>query len=76
MKPIHPDCPSMAKEVRRQIAISQEDLARELGVNYATVNRWEKGLSKRSKLAAAQLDVFCSKMVRQGKLKLSGGKNE
>jgi DNA-binding transcriptional regulator YiaG len=39
MKPIHPDYPSLIKEVRRRLAISQEDLARELGVSYATVNR-------------------------------------
>jgi len=39
MKPVHPDYPSMIKEIRRQLAISQEDLARELGVSYATVNR-------------------------------------
>ena len=30
MKPIHPDYPSLVKEVRRQLASSQEDLAREL----------------------------------------------
>ncbi len=31
MKPIHPNYPALVKEVRRQLAISQEDLARELG---------------------------------------------
>ena len=31
------------KEVRLQLALSQADLARELGVSYATVNRWENG---------------------------------
>jgi putative transcriptional regulator len=41
MKPIHPDYPSLIKEIRKQLALSQEDLARELGVSYATVNRWE-----------------------------------
>jgi DNA-binding transcriptional regulator YiaG len=59
MKPIHTDCPLMAKEVRRQLALSQEDLARELGVSYATINHWENGLSKPSKLARVQLDAFC-----------------
>ncbi|MFH1672852.1 MAG: helix-turn-helix transcriptional regulator [Pseudomonadota bacterium] len=73
MRPINPDYPSMVKEVRRQLALSQEDLARELGVSYATVNRWENGQSKPSKLARAQLDNFCTKMTRQGKLKLAGG---
>ncbi len=73
MKPIHTDYPSLVKEIRRQLSISQEDLARELGVSFATVNRWDNGLSKPSKLAKAQFDAFCSKMVRQRKLKLSGG---
>ena len=59
MKPINPDYP-LFKEVRRQLALSREDLARELGVSYATVNRWENGLSKPSKLARAQLDAFCN----------------
>jgi len=56
------------REVRRQLAISQEDLARHLGVSYATVNRWENGQSKPSKLAKAQLDAFYEKMTDLGKL--------
>jgi len=73
MKLINPDYSSLVKEIRRQLALSQEDLARELGVSYATVNRWENRLSKPSKLAKAQLDIFCAKMTRQGKLKLPKG---
>ena len=34
---INPNYPGLLKEVRRQLALSQEDLARELGVSYATV---------------------------------------
>jgi putative transcriptional regulator len=71
MKPIHPDYPSLIKEVRRQLAISQEDLARELGVSYATVNRWENSQAKPSKLARAQLDAFCERMVEAGMLDIS-----
>ena len=67
--------PELIKEARRQLALSQEDLARELGVSFATVNRWENGQVKPSKLAKAQLDNFCAKMIKQGKLKLSGGDN-
>jgi ribosome-binding protein aMBF1 (putative translation factor) len=70
------DLPVLVKEVPRQLALSQEDLARELGVSFATVNRWENAQVRPSKLAKAQFDAFCSKMVRQRKLKLSGGKNE
>ena len=65
--------PKLTKEVRRQLALSQEDLARELGISFATVNRWENGKVKPSKLAKAQFDNFCAKMTRQGKLKLTGG---
>ncbi len=71
MRPIHTDYPSLVKEVRRQLALSQEDLARELGVSYATVNRWENAQSKPSKLARAQLDRVCKRMMRSGRLKLS-----
>jgi ribosome-binding protein aMBF1 (putative translation factor) len=71
MKPIVPDYPSLVKEVRRQLAISQEDLARELGVSYATVNRWENGQAKPSKLARTQLEAFCERMKTAGALDYS-----
>jgi len=64
---------ALVKEIRRQLSLSQEDLARQLGVSYATVNRWENGLSKPSRLAKAQLESFCKKMTSQGKLTLPGG---
>ena len=54
------------------LSLSQEYLAREFGISIATVNRWENGLLKPSKLAKAQLDIY-AKMSRQGKLKLTGG---
>ncbi len=65
--------PELVKEVRRQLALSQENLARELSISFATVNRWENGRVKPSKLAKAQFDNFCAKMIKQGKLELSGG---
>jgi DNA-binding transcriptional regulator YiaG len=71
MNPIHPNYPSLVKEVRRQLSISQEDLARELGVSYATVNRWENGQAKPSKLARAQLESFCGRMIEDGMLDLT-----
>jgi len=61
---------TFVKSVRRQLDISQEDLARELGVSLATVNRWENSQVQPSKLARAQLDAFCAKMAEQGKLRL------
>ena len=65
--------PALVKEIRRQLGISQEELAHELRVSFATINRWENGKSQPSKLAKAQFDNFCAKMIRQGKLKLSVG---
>ena len=61
---------ALLKEIRQQLALSQEDLARRIGVSYATVNRWENCQSKPSKLAKAQFDAFCEKMTREGKLVL------
>ena len=66
---------ALVKEIRRQLSLSQEDLARLLGVSYATVNRWENGLSKPSKLAKAQLESFCKEMTGQGKLTLPEGEH-
>lgn len=65
--------PEQVKEVRRQLGISQEELAHELGVSFATINRWENGKTTPFKLARKQFDAFCEKMTKQGKLKLLGG---
>jgi putative transcriptional regulator len=62
--------PSLMKEVRKQLGLGQEDLARELGVSFATVNRWENAQVKPSKLALAQLSTFFDKRAEEGKLKL------
>ena len=43
------------KALRRQRGWSQEDLARELGVSFSTVNRWENGKTKPSRLAGNQI---------------------
>ena len=75
MPTISRDYPTLVKEVRSQLAISQEDLARKLGVSFATVNRWENGQSKPSKLAKAQLDSFCKRMIKAGRLNLPEWEN-
>src|SRR5579863_7411395 len=48
------------KDLRRRLGLSQEQLARRLGVSFATVNRWESGrtqLSARSLAALAELEA-------------------
>ncbi len=59
--------------LRRQLALSQEDLAHQLGVSYTTVNRWENGRRIPSKLAQVQLNAFRTKMVAGGQLVLPEG---
>jgi len=48
------------KALRRQHGWSQEDLARELGVSFSTVNRWENDKAKPSKLAKKQIKRLLS----------------
>ncbi len=60
--------PRLVRKVREQLELSQEDLARELGVSFATVNRWENGKVSPSKLAKAQFDEFCKRMKKRGLL--------
>jgi DNA-binding transcriptional regulator YiaG len=60
--------PAQVKEVRQQLGLSQENLARALGVSFATVNRWENGKTAPSKLAQRQFDQFRQKKIKQGAL--------
>lgn len=64
------DFAATVKLVREQLDLSQENLAREIGVSFATVNRWENGKTRPFALARKQFDKFCTKMERQGKLTL------
>lgn len=59
---------TQVKAVRQQLSMSQEDLAREVGVSFATLNRWENAKTNPSKLARAQFEKFCARMARKGKL--------
>ena len=49
------------KFVRIKLNLSQEDLARELGVSFATINRWENGSYNPSRLAKKVFYDFCQK---------------
>jgi len=48
------------KFVRTELKLSQEDLARELGVSFATINRWENGSYNPSRLARKAFEDFCN----------------
>ena len=47
--------------VRKQLFLSQEAMAKELGVSFATVNRWEKGKCEPGYKAQKAFYDFCKK---------------
>ena len=61
----------LVKEIRRQLSLSQEGLARKLDVSFSTINRWENGRSSPSKLAQKQFDAFVVKMKKKGLLDIT-----
>lgn len=49
------------KVVRKQLFLSQEAMAKELGVSFATVNRWEKEKCAPSYKAQKAFNELCKK---------------
>ena len=49
----------IVKSIRRQLGITQEQLAHELNVSFSTINRWENGHRVPKKLAIVCLIEFC-----------------
>ncbi len=47
------------QSVRKQLFLSQEAIAKELGVSFATVNRWEKGKCEPGYKAQKAFNDFC-----------------
>lgn len=47
------------KELRHKCLLSQTDFAREIGVSFSTVNRWETGKVKPSYKAMKRIDEYC-----------------
>ena len=49
------------KRLRKQLGLSQEKLAQLLGVSFGTINRWERGACKPSRLAMDRIEAIISK---------------
>lgn len=49
------------KAIRKELNISQETLARELNVSFATINRWENSRAKPSRLAILQIKELATR---------------
>lgn len=47
------------REMRKKCFLSQEAFAKELGVSFATVNRWESGKTKPTYKTMKLIDDFC-----------------
>ena len=50
------DVPEEIKKLRESLGMTQEEFARELGVSFSTVSRWETGRGQPSRLARQQID--------------------
>ena len=48
----------LVRALRRELKMTQEEFAHELGITVGTVNRWENGRFRPSKLARATLIHF------------------
>lgn len=49
----------LIRDIRNRLNVSQEDLAKMIGVSFATVNRWENGHSRPNKAAQVRLYEIC-----------------
>lgn len=47
------------KAIRKELNVSQEQLARDLNVSFTTLNRWENNRSKPSRLAMMRIADYC-----------------
>lgn len=48
------------KTIRSVLSITQEQLARDLNINYTTLNRWENNRTSPSRLAKMRIAEYCS----------------
>lgn len=62
-----PYTPERIAALRRELGLTQELFAHELGVTTATVNRWENGHGKVSRLAQRALDDLARRTSRRAR---------
>jgi len=53
------------RNLRELLGMTQEELAREVGVSFSTVSRWETGRGEPSRLAQRQLDRLRKRVQKQ-----------
>lgn len=65
MTPKSVETAAKLKLIRHQLALSQEDLAHQLGVSFSTINRWENGKTAPSKLACSRIEQFLAEKRKE-----------
>jgi CheY-like chemotaxis protein len=61
------DTPDLVRTIRMKAGISQEELARRMGVSFASVNAWERGRTEPRAVHRMKLDEMAKEAgVRQG----------
>jgi transcriptional regulator with XRE-family HTH domain len=61
-----PKFPNFIRELRKGLGLSQEQLARQLGVSFQTVNRWENGRASPSQMGIKLIEQFLVEMTVGG----------
>ena len=49
------------RKIRHRVLLTQEDFAKEIGVSYATINRWETGKAKPNIKTMKLIDAYFKK---------------
>ena len=57
------------KFIRKELGLSQEMLARDLNVSFATLNRWEKGHTTPSRLAMSKIKEYAMNNIASDEVK-------
>jgi len=53
--------PNHIRKMRREFGLTQVEMAKKLGISFATMNRWERGHFEPSRLARVRLLGFAGK---------------
>ena len=53
------------RQLRESLRMTQEEFAREVGVSFSTVSRWERGRGEPSRLARRQIDKLRKRAGKQ-----------
>jgi DNA-binding XRE family transcriptional regulator len=58
----------LLKAIRKELDISQEAFAHDIHVSFTTMNRWENGRTKPSRLAIVSIRDYCKEKGISGEL--------